>query len=343
MHLSVPKTVLLGTIVASITACAASDATPTAPTAPPAPTIQSVTVTVAAASLPAGSSQVVSATATYSNDSTSVPTTLTWTSTNANVAVVSASGNVIAIATGTDTIVATVGAVRAQAMVSVTGAPPLPTGVVALAEKAGEVRSFPLDGSVTGYQVPVLGTAPNYVLIVADADIAPLATNGISMDSGTVMASSTVTALTASAARNIPLGVGVTVGENDIEGRIRAHERQRLPRFTQSMSAKDTLNVSGARAANNYAAGDAATIRVPGFGGDLCNGYTTVGAKVLAVSTRAIVLMDTTVAPDTAAVNAATQLAQEFDSTIYPTDTKYFGTPSDIDGNGKVMTLFTPS
>ena len=345
MRLSVVRAMLLG----SIMACAGSDATPVGPTAPPpsvrtAPTVQSITVALPAASLTAGSSQLVSATVKYSNDSVGAPPTLAWTSTNANVAVVSATGNVIAIATGVDTIVATVGAVRGQTVLSVTDAPPLPAGVLAVTAKAGEVQSFPLDGSVTGYQIPVLGTASSYVFIVADADTVALRTKsfGVSMDSGTVMAPSTPTTPVPSPARNVPFGHGVTAADNDIEGHIRAYERQNLPRLTQSMRARETLNGSGARATNNYSAGDAATIRVPGFAGDLCNSYTTVGAKVLAVSAKAIVLMDTTVAPDTGAVNAATQLAQEFDSTIYPTDTKYFGTPSDIDGNSKVMMLFTP-
>jgi hypothetical protein len=37
-----------------------------------------------------------------------------------------------------------------------------------------------------------------------------------------------------------------------------------------------------------------------------------------------------------------TALADEFQTVIFPTDTAYFGRPSDIDGNGRVVLLFTP-
>lgn len=37
-----------------------------------------------------------------------------------------------------------------------------------------------------------------------------------------------------------------------------------------------------------------------------------------------------------------TALADEFDRVVFPTDTAYFGSPLDIDGNGRVILLFTP-
>ena len=71
-------------------------------------------------------------------------------------------------------------------------------------------------------------------------------------------------------------------------------------------------------------------------------GFDMVTAKIRTVSGRAILYEDTT---------ASGSLSQEdiglfaglFDDPIYPVDTSIFGFPSDLDGNGRVAVLFTPS
>ena len=71
-------------------------------------------------------------------------------------------------------------------------------------------------------------------------------------------------------------------------------------------------------------------------------GFDTLTAKIRLVSGRAILYEDTT---------ASGSLSQEdielfaglFDDPIYPVDTRTFGSPSDLDANGRVIILFTPS
>lgn len=68
----------------------------------------------------------------------------------------------------------------------------------------------------------------------------------------------------------------------------------------------------------------------------------TVTGVVRAAGDR-VLLVEDTAAPDpgfTAEDWAA--LGREFDETILPTDSAYFGGPADIDGNGRILVVFTP-
>jgi len=72
------------------------------------------------------------------------------------------------------------------------------------------------------------------------------------------------------------------------------------------------------------------------------NAYVTVGARVRYVSTHAIIVQDT-LAPSGGFVDADFQaFGTEFDQFIYPTDSAYFGEPTDFDNKGKIFILFTP-
>ena len=63
--------------------------------------------------------------------------------------------------------------------------------------------------------------------------------------------------------------------------------------------------------------------------------------RIAAVSSKAIVVADTT-NPASGYTDADYQsIASTFDTLVDPTDTKAFGTPTDIDGNGHVVLFFT--
>ena len=71
-------------------------------------------------------------------------------------------------------------------------------------------------------------------------------------------------------------------------------------------------------------------------------GFDQVTARVRLVSERAILYEDITA--EIGLAQADTELfAGLFDDPIYPVDTGTFGFPSDLDGNGRVIILFTPS
>jgi hypothetical protein len=76
-------------------------------------------------------------------------------------------------------------------------------------------------------------------------------------------------------------------------------------------------------------------------GDDGCINARYRGARIAAVGTRSVVLADT-LNPVGGFTDADYQrFADRFDNLVYPLDTDNFGTPSDIDGNGRVGILFT--
>lgn len=85
-------------------------------------------------------------------------------------------------------------------------------------------------------------------------------------------------------------------------------------------------------------AGDAVTYNVPIHG---CDSAVVTHGHVMAVGTHAIIAQDDS-ANDGLASSDFAALASDVDATIYPTDTAHFGSPSDIDGNGRIIVYYTP-
>ena len=71
-------------------------------------------------------------------------------------------------------------------------------------------------------------------------------------------------------------------------------------------------------------------------------GFDQVTARVRLVSDRAILYEDRT-AEGSLSQEDVTLFAELFNDPIYPVDTGNFGYPSDLDGNGRVIILFTPT
>ena len=86
--------------------------------------------------------------------------------------------------------------------------------------------------------------------------------------------------------------------------------------------------------------GNVLSLRVPKFL-DQCTQYVTINAVVRAVTPRSVFLEDAG-NPKGGYSSADFQtLSNFFENTVYPTDTDYFGTPSDIDHNGRVAIVVT--
>jgi hypothetical protein len=74
---------------------------------------------------------------------------------------------------------------------------------------------------------------------------------------------------------------------------------------------------------------------------DACSNIQTHGARVVAISTQAIVLADTLNPTGGFTATDYQRFAARFDTLVYPLDVNNFGKPADIDNNGKVILLFT--
>ena len=123
--------------------------------------------------------------------------------------------------------------------------------------------------------------------------------------------------------------------------------RGRAARARSAMSARFSVSKSvvGVPQSPSYAAipstisvGDLITLNVaPNF----CTAPTNHALRVGAIGSKSIVLADT-LNPANGFVTADYQrFAARFDTLVYPLDVGAFGTPSDIDANGKVAIIFT--
>lgn len=72
------------------------------------------------------------------------------------------------------------------------------------------------------------------------------------------------------------------------------------------------------------------------------NQFTRITAEVKAISSHAIIYEDIEAPANGFTAADLDHFGQLFDDPIYATDVRVFGAPSDIDGNGKIIILFTP-
>ena len=70
--------------------------------------------------------------------------------------------------------------------------------------------------------------------------------------------------------------------------------------------------------------------------------YTTINATLEYTGTNVLVYRDDTQPTGSFTAADYDAFGMQFDSTIFPADTTAFGPPSDIDGNGRIIILFTP-
>jgi hypothetical protein len=130
--------------------------------------------------------------------------------------------------------------------------------------------------------------------------------------------------------------------DEDLMAKVRIREEQRamLPRNLRLLSPSQ-IDLAAA-VAGDVAVGDTVELRQP-FGAGGCSSTATltiITAEVRANGTRGVWLEDVE-----NEVKITTQHVQElsdqFDTYSYPTNVEYFGEPTDMDENGKVLILIT--
>ncbi|HEY1953260.1 MAG TPA: hypothetical protein VGG76_10665, partial [Gemmatimonadaceae bacterium] len=133
-----------------------------------------------------------------------------------------------------------------------------------------------------------------------------------------------------------------------MDNKVRAFERSGLtlrstgPLGTYSrFSARRSSEVATAAVP---AVGDIININVPdGNSQNLCANFFRTEATVASVSRRAILAVDTLDGPPATLFPQAVldSITNEFDNLTYPTDSSYYGKPTDVDANGHIILLFT--
>jgi hypothetical protein len=129
------------------------------------------------------------------------------------------------------------------------------------------------------------------------------------------------------------------------EMQLRAQERRHLR--LDALPRRRAVAPSMMALQASVTQGDTLTLRVPDRTKDasddetFCQNYVEVRAVARVVGQRGIWLDDIGNPPGGYTTADYQQLSQQFDATIYPRVVDYFGTPSDIDGNQRILILTT--
>ena len=217
----------------------------------------------------------------------------------------------------------------------------------------GEVRLLNPTDITNGIQLPASNSARDYVIVVGNTStVHDVAANYVvKADKSTTGVFGLETTADMAAARyslsldQVPLA---RTAQQAIDNKVRAFERSGLtlrgratPPDGSRFSIRRNAQVSVAAVP---AVGDTLSLHVPDASTtNLCNNFISTKAVVASVSAKAIIAIDTldgnylTVFPQA----VLDSIAQEFDNITYPTDASYYNNPTDIDGNGHIIMLFT--
>jgi hypothetical protein len=331
----VKRSFLLAALIA-LAACKDSPVEPSQPTPSVVAIISSQTVLVV------GSSFTLSA-AVYDQDGkriTNAP--VEWRSLKPTVATVSAEGLVTGVGTGEATIEAE--ASGRKASITLTVDPDPCTNPIALS--VGQVRVLAGPESVTCVTLAATTSSSDFLFITANAEQDQDETAFYSVVlSGSV--ASMAEALRAMTFDPVAYAEIQAIQRVDVaEARIRAQGEELFRKVRPALRNAATgdprvaLSVSAAIAAE----GDTITLRVPDINAsNLCTtGYKEVRAAVKKTSAHATIALDVDSPTPGFSSTDYNEIAAEFESLIYPTDTTYFGRESDRNADGRVTILYTP-
>jgi len=218
-----------------------------------------------------------------------------------------------------------------------------PGGPSSLTLPVGGVAVLSDPNSLACVQIAAAPSATAYLFVTANALPHSAAASAYRVEAA-VEGTSLSAAVFAAPAAQPANPQGPPTRDQALELRLRAMERQMLT----LPAARTSWQAARARAAMAAPAavpvlGDSISLRVPDAGStNLCTHYFTVRAVVKAVGTHAIVVQDTAAPANGFTPADFAAVSSEVDTYTYPTDTSYFGRPTDLDNNGHVFILFTP-
>ena len=200
-------------------------------------------------------------------------------------------------------------------------------------------------------RVPSTTAAADYVFVVTDVDTKLDVLQGYTFNAQSLAAADVGSAALVARATLVDGGAAAAPAASyatEREASIRTYERTHLR--GPSLALSSGTGATGLRANVVAAAtavpvvGDTMQYRVPStdLKADACVTYDSIKAVVKYVGTSSIIAQDVNAPANGFTATDFQAVANEFDTKIYATDVSYFGNPSDIDQNGKVVLLFTP-
>ena len=129
-----------------------------------------------------------------------------------------------------------------------------------------------------------------------------------------------------------------------LENHVREAEQRVIgKRSLATLTARSHLGATPQRSVDVPRVGDTLSFHVPDASTqNLCANYNDVRAVVKAIGATAMVALDVDAPVRGFSGTDYQSIADEFDSLILPTDTQWFGAPTDINGDGHITILYTP-
>jgi hypothetical protein len=222
----------------------------------------------------------------------------------------------------------------------------------------GDVRVLTFSAASGGLSIPADLQAAQYAVILGNVDVnrGSIGSYGVRGDWLAPASQTPAADLLAPYGHELEAPPIMSRGQ-EFEASLRNFERTRLPRpggytGTGSAASASRMVPYPSRAVSPPpAVGSTIPFKVltqAGFNGvttSACsaNGYVTTTGTVKYVSAHTIVVSD--IASPAGGFSDADfkAIGDEFDQLIYPTDVGYFGTPTDIDNNGRIFIYYTPA
>ena len=265
-----------------------------------------------------------------------------WVSRNPSLVSVSSTGLVKTIKKGDSTyVVATVGDKSDSALVEV---PMTPCGsVTRTAVTAGQVVT---DIGATGFCAASVPGAEYTVIAffnsLTSSATASFEVTGLGLSSAAASSSNASLALRVAFRSPTGLSLSTVPRKRDLRGEAAFRSAERIELAPRVAAAQAWYRGRGQRALRNSAP--------PAVGSEMtvntsmstsCSSRINHTARVAAVSNGAIILTDSTNPPGGFSDADYASIATTFDTLVAPVDTTTFGSPTDLDGNGRVIILFT--
>jgi hypothetical protein len=235
------------------------------------------------------------------------------------------------------------------------GVGPVPASSDISTMAVGEVRVFNPADIRNGIDVPPTSSSMDFMIIVGNTSVQhDVVANYVVKADRSVGGSFGISApADLSAQSSVPIGqipLALT-SQQAVDNKVRAFERKNLflrssrdPLGNSRFSLSRSIQAPQTAAFAVPVSGDKINVKIPdGNSTNLCNNFIPTQAVVASVSSKAILAVDTLDGPPAVLFTQAQMdsITSEFDNVTYPTDASYYAAPTDIDGNGRVIILFT--
>ena len=328
-----------GTAVITVTAGTVSGQGLVTVTPPP---VSSVSVTPSVASVNIASTQQMTATTYDAQNNVLSGRTVTWSTSDATKATINAStGLLTAVALGTVTITATSEGKTGSAQITVVQSGG--TACAGISLGLGEIHAMTASEKASSC---ISGGASGQEFVLIPFNRSTVAANNVAVTfSATNTSAIQFTPAPPPASLSLRPANRLRIAGELAEIEFRARERATMAKHPlRSLPSNPAGAVFLTGVAATPTIGFSFTINSNVTGNDLCgSARTNATATVVGVTAHAIVLSDNS---SPSGGYSSTELAawgQKFEDSVWTKITTNFGTPSDIDNNGRIAILFTPS